>query len=230
LFWVDGRASARSHYTCGYAFVEKIFRDPRVGRLMKVPLFPLRTVLYPGGPLPLRIFEPRYLDMISTCLKTDSSFGVLLIRDGTEAGPATTHSVGTLARIEDWYQGSDGLLGITAIGEDKFRLLSSERQANGLNLGDIECFGAEPIQELPEGDKPLAHILAGVLDDLGKLYQTLDKNYDDAGWVAYRFAEILPISPKQKQFCLETEDPLHRLRMMREVLKTVRGPDALVIA
>lgn len=197
---------------------------------MKVPLFPLRTVLYPGGPLPLRIFEPRYLDLISTCLKTESSFGVLLIRHGTEAGPATTHSVGTLAHIEDWYQGSDGLLGITAIGEDKFRLLSSERQANGLNLGEIERFATEPIQELPDDDKPLAHILAGVLDDLGKLYQTLDKNYDDAGWVAYRFAEILPISPEQKQLCLETEDPLQRLRMMREVLKTVRGPDTLAMA
>ena len=196
---------------------------------MKVPLFPLRTVLYPGGPLPLRIFEPRYLDMISSCLKTDSLFGVLLIREGTETGPATTHSVGTLARIADWYQGSDGLLGVTAIGEDRFRLLSSERQANGLNLGEIERLGTEPVQELPEADKPLAHILAGVLDDLGKLYQSLDKNYDDAGWVAYRFAEILPISPEQKQLCLETEDPLQRLQMMREFLSSVRGTDLPVI-
>ena len=84
---------------------------------MKVPLFPLSTVLYPGGPLPLRIFEPRYLDMISDCLKNDRPFGVLLIRSGSETGPATTYEVGTLARITDWYQGSDGLLGITAVGE-----------------------------------------------------------------------------------------------------------------
>ena len=192
---------------------------------MKVPLFPLRTVLYPGGPLPLRIFEPRYLDMISSCLKANSLFGVLLIREGSETGPATTHSFGTLARIADWYQGSDGLLGVTAIGVDRFRLLSSERQENGLNIGEIERLGTEPPQELPDDDKPLAHILAGVLDDLGKLYQTLDKNYDDAGWVAYRFAEILPISPEQKQSCLETEDPLQRLQMMREFLSNVRGTD-----
>ena len=102
---------------------------------------------------------------------------------------------------------------------------ASERQANGLNIGEIECLGTELPQELPDGDKPLAHILAGVLDDLGKLYQTLDKNYGDAGWVAYRFAEILPISPEQKQSCLETEDPLQRLQMMHELLSSVRGTD-----
>ena len=82
---------------------------------MQVPLFPLNTVLFPGGPLPLRIFEPRYLAMVSDCVSNDSPFGVLLIRKGGETGPASTHEVGTLARISDWYQGSDGLLGITAI-------------------------------------------------------------------------------------------------------------------
>jgi Lon protease-like protein len=94
--------------------------------------------------LPLRIFEQRYLDMISSCLKNDSRFGVLLIRTGKETGDATTHSVGTLARIVDWYQGSDGLLGITAIGEERFRLLQSERQENGLHLGDVKRLEAEP--------------------------------------------------------------------------------------
>ena len=105
---------------------------------MQVPLFPLRTVLYPGGPLPLRIFEPRYVDMIGRCMKTDSPFGVLLIKEGSEDGPATTYEVGTLARITDWYQGSDGLLGITALGEQRFRLISSRREADGLNVGEIE--------------------------------------------------------------------------------------------
>ena len=85
-----------------------------MGTELQVPLFPLRTVLYPGGPLPLRIFESRYIDMIGRCLKTDSLFGVLLIKEGSESGAATTYDVGTLARITDWYQGSDGLLGITA--------------------------------------------------------------------------------------------------------------------
>lgn len=193
---------------------------------MKVPLFPLRTVLYPGGPLPLRIFEPRYLDMISGCLKREAPFGVLLIRSGSETGPATTYDVGTLARITDWYQGSDGILGVTAIGEQRFRLLSAQRQADGLSLGEIELLAAEGHASLPEEYKPLAQILAGVLEDLGRLYESLDKRYDDAAWVGYRFAEILPISPEQKQTCLEANDAMQRLNLVREVLDSVRGPEA----
>ena len=192
---------------------------------MKAPLFPLRTVLYPGGPLPLRIFEPRYLDMIGNCLKNDEQFGVLLIRSGNETGTASTYEVGTLAKIIDWYQGSDGLLGITAIGGRRFRLLSSSRQPDGLNVGEIELLGDESTQLLPEEYKPLANILSGVLDDLGRLYESLERKYEDAGWVGYRFAEILPISPEEKQSCLEIEDPVRRLKMMREVLDTVRGPE-----
>ena len=192
---------------------------------MKVPLFPLRTVLYPGGPLPLRIFESRYLDMISSCMKNSSPFGVLLIKSGTEAGQATTYDIGTLARITDWYQGSDGLLGITAVGEQRFRLLSSSRQDDGLNIGEIEIIPTEVARTLPDEYRPLANILSGVLEDLGRLYETLDKKYDDAGWVGYRFAEILPITPEQKQDCLEADDPVRRLELMREVLDTVRGPE-----
>lgn len=184
----------------------------------------MRTVLYPGGPLPLRIFEPRYLDMTSKCIKNDSLFGVLLIKTGGEAGPATTYDIGTLARITDWYQGSDGLLGITAVGEQRFRLLCSSREPDGLNIGDIELIPTGTARSLPDEYRPLANILSGVLEDLGRLYETLDKKYDDAGWVGYRFAEILPITPEQKQNCLEADDPVGCLEMMREVLDTVRGP------
>lgn len=195
---------------------------------MNIPLFPLRTVLYPGGPLTLRIFETRYLDMISQCLKNDSMFGVLLIKSGSEAGPATTYDIGTLARIADWYQGSDGLLGITAVGEQRFRLLSSSRRPDGLNTGEIEVIPTAATRALPEEYRPLANILSGVLDDLGRLYEALDKKYDDAGWVGYRFAEILPISAEQKQNCLEADDPVRRLELMREVLDSVRGPDIVI--
>ena len=195
---------------------------------MKVPLFPLRTVLYPGGPLPLRIFESRYLDMVSNCMKHDSPFGVLLIKKGSEAGPATTYEIGTLARIVDWYQGSDGLLGVTAVGGERFRLLSSSRKPDGLNVGEIELLPTELEQTLPAEYRPLVHILSGVLDDLGRLYETLERHYDDAGWVGYRFAEILPITPEQKQDCLEADDPVRRLELMREVLDSVRGPENVV--
>ena len=157
---------------------------------MQVPLFPLNTVLFPGGPLPLRIFEARYVDMISHCLKENASFGVLLIREGQEAGtPASTFEVGTLARIVDWYQGSDGLLGVTAIGT-------------------------------------LAEILEAILDDLGRLYEGQERHFDDAGWVANRFIEILPIALDQKQLCLESANQQQRLQLVSEVLKKVRFPGA----
>ncbi|MEO1201601.1 MAG: LON peptidase substrate-binding domain-containing protein [Pseudomonadota bacterium] len=192
---------------------------------MKVPLFPLNTVLFPGGPLPLRIFEARYVDMISERMRSDGPFGVLLIKEGPEAdGPATTVEVGTLARITDFYQGSDGLLGVTAVGEQRFRLTSAERQADGLNVGDIELLGNDPEIAVPEAYRGIADILEGVLDDLGRLYESLPRNYHDAGWLSYRFVEILPIDLEQKQICLEMNDPLERLKLVVELLESVKGP------
>ncbi len=192
---------------------------------MRVPLFPLNTVLFPGGPLPLRIFETRYIDMIGERVRNDAPFGVLLIRDGHEVGPSSTYDVGTLARITDWYQGSDGLLGVTAIGEQRFRLLSAERQPDGLNIGEVELLPEEAPMALPEEYKGMATILEGVLEDLGRLYESLQRNYDDAGWVTCRFVEILPIDLEQKQQCLENGDPEGRLKLVSELLETVRGPN-----
>lgn len=193
-------------------------------RIMQIPLFPLNTVLFPGGPLPLRVFESRYLDMISRCMKEDGPFGVVLIRDGTETGPAKVYDVGTLARITDWYQGSDGLLGVTAVGQQRFRITTSRRQDDGLLLAEIELMPPEPETALPEVYQPLAEILAGVLDDLGRLYESLPRRYDDAGWVSYRFAEILPIAPEQKQLLLESDNALDRLAELRKVLESIKGP------
>jgi Lon protease-like protein len=184
----------------------------------------MNTVLFPGGPLPLRIFEARYLDMVGRCLKEDSPFGVVLIREGGEVGPAETHDVGTLARIVDWYQGSDGLLGVTARGDRRFRVLATERQPDGLNVGEIELLPEEVDVPLPEEYRPMATILSGVLDDLGRLYEDLERRLDDAGWVTNRFVEILPIDLEEKQLCLEQSDPVQRLRLVQAVLKHVRGP------
>ena len=189
---------------------------------MQVPLFPLNTVLFPGGPLPLRIFEPRYLDMISACVKNDSQFGVLLIREGGETGPATTHEIGTLARVFDWYQGSDGLLGVTAIGEQRFRVISSFREASGLNVGSIEILPDEPAVPLPDEYRRMPDILGGVLDDLGRLYESLERHMDDAAWVTSRFVEILPMDLEQKQMCLEQSDPAARLQMVQELINSSR--------
>ena len=190
---------------------------------MRVPLFPLNAVLFPGGPLPLRIFEPRYLSMVSHCIKNDSPFGVLLIREGKETGSSTTHHVGTLARITDWYQGSDGLLGITAIGEERFQLISTTRQDDGLNIGEIQVLQNEPTLPLPAEYQEMASILAGVLEDLGRLYESLEKHFDDASWVTSRFVEILPIELEEKQRCLEQSDPIERLRIVRDLLAASRN-------
>jgi Lon protease-like protein len=186
---------------------------------IEVPLFPLKTVLFPGGPLPLRVFEPRYLDMISSCLKENRGFGVVLIREGQEVGPANTYDVGTMAEIVDWYQGSDGLLGVTAEGRERFRINTARRQKDGLNMGAVEFLSPEPRMALPERFAAMARILQEVMDDLGSHYRELAKQYDDASWVGYRFAEILPLPLEQKQQYLEMNDPERRLDLLRPLLK-----------
>ncbi len=183
----------------------------------------MNTVLFPGGPLPLRIFESRYIDMIGHCMKTETPFGVVLIREGSEAGPARTYDVGTLATIVDWYQGSDGLLGVTALGGQRFRLVDSKRQADGLNIGTIELIEAEAPMPVPDEYRPLRSILENILDDLGRLYEALDRNVDDAAWLGYRFAEILPIDLVQKQELLASSDTLARLKLVDELLTSARS-------
>lgn len=190
---------------------------------MQIPLFPLRTVLYPGGPLPLRIFEARYLDMISNCMRDESPFGVVQIKSGSETGPADTFDVGTLARIVDWYQGSDGILGVTAIGDQRFRVQARAAGHDGLLRGEVELMPRAASVALPNEYLALAQILDGVLTDLGKLYEDLPREYENAVWISYRFAEILPFTAEQKQRCLEIDDPLERLQLIRTALQDVRG-------
>jgi len=193
-----------------------------------LPLFPLRTVLFPGGPLPLRVFEPRYLDMVSRCMKDDTPFGVVLLVDGPEVSDSSavaasrTVTLGTLARISDWYQGTDGILGITATGTERFRLLSARRQADGLNIGDVELLEPEPRAAVPGDFAAWPSLLRAVLDDLGKLYEAIEKDYDDAGWLGFRFAEILPFDMELRQQCLEMNDPVERLRFLRPLLQQIR--------
>jgi hypothetical protein len=191
---------------------------------VRIPIFPLNTVLFPGGPLPLRIFESRYIDMVSMCMKSETPFGVLLIKDGEEAGLATTYEVGTLATITDFYQGSDGLLGITAVGGQRFRLISNERQHDGLNIGEIDLIEAEAALPVPEKFRALSDMLSNVLDDLGRLYDEHDRQYENAVWLTYRFLEILPIDLDRKQASLESSDTLARLDLVDELLDSVRGP------
>ena len=111
---------------------------------IEIPLFPLKTVVFPGGPLALRIFEPRYLDMVARCLRGTNRFGVVAIRQGSEVGAAETFDVGTLAEIVDWHQETGGLLGIPAVGRECFRLARSTRQPDGLYVGEGSLLPPEP--------------------------------------------------------------------------------------
>ncbi len=176
-----------------------------------IAIFPLSIVLFPQGPLPLRIFETRYVDMVRTCMRGDQRFGVVLIRGGSDVGPAQTFDVGTMAKIVDFHQLSDGFLGLSCLGEQRFRILRRSRQADGLNLADVEILEHEAKVAIPSRHARLAELLQTVLPQLGEGYAGIAMHLDDAAWVGHRLAEILPIPATQKQFCLELADPIERL-------------------
>ena len=188
----------------------------------ELSLFPLNTVLFPGGPLPLRIFEPRYLDMVKRCMRDAAPFGVVLIREGEEVGvgPADFHDVGTLARIADFDTLPDGLLGLTCVGEQRFRVHAHSRLPDGLNVGQVDLFDPDVPTPLPDEYSYLSDLLERLLPELGDWYASLERHADDAHWVGYRLAEILPLTMPSRQFCLELEDPHERLRLLSGVLGT----------
>ena len=184
-----------------------------------LPLFPLNTVLFPGGPLRLRIFEPRYLDMVSRCMRENSNFGVALITEGREAGGAArTTSIGTTARIVDFERLDDGLLGITARGEQRFSILDVKTQADGLNIANVSLLPQEPAMEIPEDLGILAELLKQAFVQVGAAYGEDPPMYENASWVGMRLAEILPLPMPEKQQCLEMDDAVERLRLLRERL------------
>jgi Lon protease-like protein len=186
----------------------------------EIPLFPLNTVLFPGGPLPLRIFEPRYVDMVRYCMRERAPFGVVLIRAGAEAGKVTSAAdVGTSARIVDFFQLPDGLLGITCHGERRFRVQSRRVQDDGLNMGTVTWLPPERAVDLPGEYGHLGALLRKVLPQLGEIYQSTPKHFDDAGWVGARLAEILPIDLADKQQCLEEDDPVERLARLSPFIR-----------
>jgi len=185
-----------------------------------IPLFPLHTVLFPGGTLPLRIFEPRYLDMVSQCMKAGHGFGVILIREGSEVGAAAdTFDTGTLSEIAYFNRQADGLLGITAHGRQRFRIVSRTVQANQLTMAEVELLANEASQPLPEKYHAAADILRSLLDQLDQPFINMEKRYEDASWVGSRLAELLPIRLEQKQYFLQLDDPIQRLERLVVLLE-----------
>ena len=182
---------------------------------MKISLFPLQTILFPGGPLSLRVFERRYLDMVSSCMASDQLFGIILNKPSSTNDINNFSKIGTLAQIVDWDQGSDGVLGLKVIGKERFILTSHYTDENGLNMGEIEILEPEKKLLLPEGYLTLSAILETILNEFSELYASVKKDFNDASWVGYRLAEILPIELSQRQIYLEIDEPLDRLELLK---------------
>ncbi len=178
----------------------------------RIALFPLRTVLFPQAVLPLRIFETRYVDMVRRCMREQSGFGVVLIRDGAEAGGITAVAdVGCFARIVDFDAMPDGLLGITAQGERRFRILQRDVQKDGLHLADVEWLDEQGAVLASDQFVELREILARVLAELHDSYPCGPHRLNDALWVSSQLAQLLPVSAGFRQSLLETRVALERL-------------------
>jgi Lon protease-like protein len=189
----------------------------------ELPLFPLNAVLFPGGPLPLRIFEPRYLDMVSRCMREQTGFAVVLLGDGEEATEATSFAaIGTEARIVDFDRLEDGLLGISCIGRERVRVVEAWRGADGLNRGRVLDIAADPRVPVPPELAFLAEVVLQVLPEAGDAYRHVERR-DDAGWVSNRLAELLPLELAHKQELLELTDPLARLAVLEPAVGRRQG-------
>ena len=192
----------------------------------ELPLFPLHTVLFPGGVLPLRIFEPRYLDMVSACLRADSGFGVVAIREGRETGgqPTSIHPVGTLARIVDFDRLDDGLLGITCLGVQRLRVIGHRVRPDQLLIGQVLWLPDDPALPPLPGHEPLARVLRDLLqnEELAPYRRFLAPNWDDAAWIGNRLTEILPLPPQVRQSLLEMSEPLQRLDVLLAIFRELR--------
>lgn len=188
-----------------------------------IPLFPLNTVLFPGGVLPLRIFESRYLDMISQCLRTECGIGVVLIQKGAEVGAAAqTSDVGTLSTIRYWNQRADGMLGVTLEGKQRFRILSRTVEKNQLIRAEVELLPEIIGGSLPAQYQYLATILQNILNQLEPPYSTITQRLDDADWVASRLIELLPLDLPVKQQLLVIDSAEEKLYEVAGVLKDIK--------
>jgi Lon protease-like protein len=185
-----------------------------------MPIFPLGVVLYPGALLPLRIFETRYMDMAKTCLKESSPFGVCLIREGQEVGaPAVPEDVGCVARIAECDMEELGILKVKAEGMSRFRIVSREVAKSGLIVGEVEETGAEPRVTDAPGLAESAEFLRKAIIAIGADRFAQPHDYEDASWVSFRLAEILPLRIDVKQKLLELTDATLRIAILHKFMR-----------
>lgn len=196
-----------------------------------IPLFPLNTVLFPGGILPLKVFEARYVDMVRECMKQELPFGIVLIKSGQETGPAAVpESIGCLAHIAQWDMVNLGVLLLRTRGGERFRILETRELADRRLEARIEMMSADSAAPITDVHLRCAKALKIVIDDInakgqaerGAAYEspfTLPAQLDDTGWVANRWCEILPIPLKARQKLLELDDAQSRLAVVHRYLQ-----------
>jgi Lon protease-like protein len=193
----------------------------------KLALFPLRTVLFPGGLLPLKVFEQRYIAMTKSCVASGEPFGVCLIVEGDEvardgrAKPPLFSPIGTLARIVDWDM-AHNVLHVRAEGGERFRVRSHAPREDGLVVGAIVPIASEPALPLPAAHRPLAQLLEVLMERAGSARFGTARAFDDASWVGYRLAELMPLPLSVKQSMLEINDSDVRLQALAAFLRRQR--------
>jgi Lon protease-like protein len=186
---------------------------------LEIPLFPLKSVLFPGGSLALKVFEKRYLDMSADCLKNEKPFGICLILKGEETGvPATPYSVGTLAHVTSWDMEQLGILQLGVRGGRRFRILETRTEADGLQRARVRLLEEPAAVPVPAAQEGLLPILQKVAADLGSEKMPLPHPWDDAAWVGYRLTEVMPVQLLAKQKLLELDDAVSRLEILFKYL------------
>jgi Lon protease-like protein len=191
---------------------------------VKLPLFPLSAVLFPGGRMALRVFEPRYVDLVRDSLKHNAPFGIVRIREGREvvqpgAEPMPRLTpIGTFARIVDWDAAANGMLGIIVAGEGKFRLLSTEQQSNFLIVAEVEPLPDEAPLPLPERANDLLPLMQQLLEHPAISQLQIQPQMEDGGLLANQLAQLLPIPEAEKFTLLAQTDPLQRLDQLLQKL------------
>jgi len=190
-----------------------------------VPLFPLQTVLYPGSLLPLRIFEARYLDMISASMRQQRPFGIVPIRQGREVGaPAEFFPFGTLAAVESFDKGADGLLHVRVLGTERFRVERHRVQADTLTVADITPVAAAIDQGIAQDLAYLPGLLKDIFEANAAQLPYQDLHLDSALWVAYRLAELLPLAAAVKVAVLQADDGLAALSGLDAGIRAASTP------
>ena len=188
---------------------------------MKIPLFPLNVVLFPEGELKLRIFEPRYIDMVSMCLRNDSGFGVCLIQEDKGIDKfADFFSLGTYAKIINWDQMENGLLGIVVKGEKRFRVHSYKSSKNNLCFGDVELL-SDDENTMPSSYQNFSDLLREIVTRYKLPIENMTDRFDEANWVSERLAELLPFDLSIKQEILEMNSASNRFEYMEDLLKKI---------